>query len=78
MNPEIQPTSPLDLAGVAVATPAAGLEKMKVFFDWLVGALSGPVPWECHGCLLFSITRKPKKIEIARSIFARHLIIPGT
>ena len=22
MNPEIQPTSPLDLAGVAVATPA--------------------------------------------------------
>ena len=25
MNPEIQPTSPLDLAGVAVATPAAGL-----------------------------------------------------
>ena len=30
MNPEIQPTSPLDLAGVAVATPAAGLVKMKV------------------------------------------------
>ena len=31
MNPKIQPTSPLDLAGVAVATPAAGLVKMKVF-----------------------------------------------
>ena len=30
MNPEIQPTSPLDLAGVAVATPAADLVKMKV------------------------------------------------
>ena len=29
MNPEIQPTCPLDLAGVAVATPAAGLVKMK-------------------------------------------------
>jgi len=30
MNPEIQPTSPLDLAGVAVATPAAGLVEMKL------------------------------------------------
>ena len=30
MNPEIQPTRPLDLAGVAVATPAAGLVKMKM------------------------------------------------
>ena len=30
MNPEIQPTSPLDLAGVAVAIPAAGLVGMKV------------------------------------------------
>ena len=30
MNPEIQPTSPLELAGVAVATPASGLVKMKV------------------------------------------------
>ena len=30
MNPEIQPTRPLDLAGVAVAPPAAGLVKMKM------------------------------------------------
>ena len=30
MNLKIQPTSPLDLAGVVVATPAAGLVKMKV------------------------------------------------
>eukprot|EP00614_Pseudopedinella_elastica_P004112 CAMPEP_0172592418 /NCGR_PEP_ID=MMETSP1068-20121228/11387_1 /TAXON_ID=35684 /ORGANISM="Pseudopedinella elastica, Strain CCMP716" /LENGTH=45 /DNA_ID= /DNA_START= /DNA_END= /DNA_ORIENTATION= len=30
MNPEIQPTSPLDLAGEVVATPAADLVKMKV------------------------------------------------
>ena len=29
MNPETQPTSPLDQAGVVVATPAAGLVKMK-------------------------------------------------
>ena len=30
MNPEIRPTSPSDLAGVVVATPAAGLVKMIV------------------------------------------------
>ena len=30
MTPEIQPISPLDLAGVVVATPAAGLVKMEV------------------------------------------------
>ena len=30
MNPEIQPTSLQDLASVVVATPAAGLVKMKV------------------------------------------------
>ena len=36
MNPGIQPTSPLDLAGVAVATPAAGLVN---FFPFL-GRLS--------------------------------------
>ena len=30
MSPEIQPTSYLDLAGVVVAIPAAGLVKMKV------------------------------------------------
>ena len=30
INPEIQPTSPLDLAGVVVATFAAGLVKMEV------------------------------------------------
>ena len=30
MNPEIQPTSPLDLAGAVVATPAAGLVKIEV------------------------------------------------
>ena len=30
MNPEIQPTSPLDLAGAVVSAPAAGLVEMKV------------------------------------------------
>ena len=30
ISPEIQPTSPLKLGGVAVATPAAGLVKMKI------------------------------------------------
>ena len=29
-NPEIQPTSLLDLAGVVVATPAAGLMETKI------------------------------------------------
>ena len=32
MNPEIQSTGPLDLAGVAVATPAAVLVKMKALY----------------------------------------------
>ena len=30
MNPENQPTSPLDLAGVVMATPTAGLVIIKV------------------------------------------------
>ena len=38
MNPEIQPTSPLNLAVVAVATPAAGLVKMKVPVCLAVGS----------------------------------------
>ena len=33
MNPENQPTSPLDLAGVAVATPAAGLVGSIYYFS---------------------------------------------
>ena len=30
MNPEIQPASPLDLAGAVVAAPAAGMVEMEV------------------------------------------------
>ena len=50
MNPEIQPTSPLDLAGLVVATPAAGLVKMKVLVllgDALIclACVGARLPW---------------------------------
>ena len=59
MNPETQPTFPLDLAGVVVATPVAGLVKMKVLeflgvvlicfacvdarLPWVLGKVAEPV-----------------------------------
>ena len=50
MNPEIKPTSPLDLAGELVATPTAGLVKMEVlvFLGVILICLAcvgGQLPW---------------------------------
>ena len=50
MNPKIQPTSSLDLAGVAVTTPAAGLVKMKALVCLgavliCLACVSSRLPW---------------------------------
>ena len=58
MNPEIQPTSPLDLAGLAVATPAAGLVEMKVSVCLGVVLI----------CLACVSTRLPGVLEKAKAL----------
>ena len=58
MNSEIQPTSPLDLTSVAVATPAAGLVESKVL--------------SCLGVVLICLARMCVCVRVCVCIFFVH------